>query len=377
MYASVGMGVTRRRKRPQSRRQRGGGGENKKGNKPTGGAGGATNAAEPRPTLLNTLATLHPGGAFEAGSPRPHQISPLLSSLNAASLAALRSASKETKRYANVAVVPHGMVALLGRDELLRFGESFLAPRTKKLTVDGLQQESRGDAAALRRVLSRCRELEELHINQLGQTGCRALAATFEHTSALRVLDLRHEPLLEHGAIEIAAGLRAHPLRNLTHLLLSRTELEPRGFRSLADALVHDGAPALQVLNLHNNPHVSEDGGIGALLAAVFPHVPHLTEVHVGRMGLRDADVAAFAPVLPALPMLHVLSLRDNDLGNAGAATLTGILPRCPGLLLLDIENNMDIEGEPRHPVTPLGALVAAAARLPDCRVLFGNDWGR
>ena len=92
-------------------------------------------------------------------------------------------------------------------------------------------------------------------------------------------------------------------------------------------------------------------------------------------MGLRDEDVAAFAPVLPALPMLQVLSLRDNDLGNAGAATLTGILPRCPGLLLLDIENNMDIEGDSRHPVTPLGALVAAAARLPDCRVLFGNDW--
>lgn len=365
---------TRRQRKHRSLRQRGGGGENKKGNKPTGGAGNTKNAAAPRPTLLNTLATLHPGGAFEAGSPRPHQISPLLSSLNAPSLAALRSASREAKTYANAAVVPHGMVTLLGRDELLRFGESFVAPRTKKLTVDGLRRESRDDAAALRQVLSRCRELEELHINQLGQTGCRALAATFERMPALRVLDLRHEPLQEDGAIEIAAGLRAHPLLNLTHLLLSRTDLRPRGFRRLADALVHDGAPALQVLNLHNNPHVSDEGGIGPLLATVFPHLPHLTELHIGGMGLRDADVAAFAPVLPALPMLHVLSLRDNHLGNAGAATLTGILPRCPGLLLLDIENNMDIEGEPRHPVTPLGALVAAAARLPDCRVLFGND---
>jgi hypothetical protein len=158
-------------------------------------------------------------------------------------------------------------------------------------------------------------------------------------------------------------------------LLLSRTDLEPHGFRSLAEALLHDGAPALRVLNLHNNPQVGDDGGIGPLLARVFPHVPHLTEVHLGRMGLRDADVAAFAPVLPALPMLQVLSLRDNDLGDAGAATLTGILPRCPGLLLLDIRNNMDIEGDPHDPATPLGALVAAAARLPDCRVLFGNDW--
>jgi Ran GTPase-activating protein (RanGAP) involved in mRNA processing and transport len=164
-------------------------------------------------------------------------------------------------------------------------------------------------------------------------------------------------------------------MQHLTHLRLSRNDIQFGGCLELADALAHGAAPALRVFDLYNNPELCEEGPsrVGQALAAMFPHVPHLTELHLGSTGFTDSNVASLSAGLPLLPELTTLTLRDNLLQNAGAAALTRVLPHCVSLHLLNIENNY-IEGFEASPATPLGALVAAAAALPDCRVEFGDD---
>lgn len=193
-------------------------------------------------------------------------------------------------------------------------------------------------------------------------TSAQPLAEALACLPDLRELQLR-VPLPRSAGRELAPALAS--LTRLTCLDLSSNSLGPIGgaqdpaaslFAPLAEPL--GALPSLSVLDLSGTDlssaitlfpislsslkvlRMSEAGlnGWGAPLAAALEHLPHLTELDLGRNFLNDSDAPALAPALAGLTHLTNLNLAACVSVPRGAVTvlpsLRSLAPNLRSLVL-------------------------------------------
>ncbi|CAK0843943.1 unnamed protein product, partial [Prorocentrum cordatum] len=184
------------------------------------------------------------------------------------------------------------------------------------------------------------------------QSAARGLGQYLRGSSALRELRLeraglsgRHVDAIVEGLIfeagaeeasrcppRILAGLAPTPaagkpdrppllgaleVLNLHH----NTRLGEEGLRALRRALEGGAMPALRVLNLN---HCSLQKPGGQMLVELFPYLPQLKELILEGNGLGDKCVHDIAEAMSSesLPRLTTLTLGSNRVGNEGARAL-------------------------------------------------------
>ncbi len=133
------------------------------------------------------------------------------------------------------------------------------------------------------------------------------------HLRRLRVLNLNHHPVGDHGAAALAAGDAC--LTGLHTLRLRECGLETHAVRALASA---HAWTHLRWVELSNNPL---GPGAGEALA-MAPWLLGLRELDLEYCDLGNAGVAAFA-ARAELPSIERLNLGENALGPRGVAALT------------------------------------------------------
>lgn len=219
--------------------------------------------------------------------------------------------------------------------------------------------------AVLSPALARLTLLQQLVVTEQliarrAATSAQPLAEALTCLPDLRELQLR-VPLPRSAGRELAPALAS--LTRLTCLDLSSNSLGPTGgaqdpaaslFAPLAEPL--GALPSLSVLDLSGTDlgsaitlfpislsslkvlRMSEAGlnGWGAPLAAALEHLPHLTELDLGRNFLNDSDAPALAPALAGLTHLTNLNLAACVSVPRGAVTvLPSLRSLAPTLRLL------------------------------------------
>jgi len=144
-----------------------------------------------------------------------------------------------------------------------------------------------------------------------------ALAAC-PHLTGLRSLDLFTDSLddADTAAAAIQAILESSNLRNLEHLFLSRTTINPAEEYVVELNLEEVSFPRLKSLEMANNSLY----GSAALIAAA--NLPNLEELNLSGNG-NDGTVAAAIADNPALTNLRSLGLGMNHIGTPGVIALS------------------------------------------------------
>jgi hypothetical protein len=176
----------------------------------------------------------------------------------------------------------------------------------------------------------------DLSYADLGEPEMHMLAAAMQCPSwRVTSLDLSGNPEIGTLGFEaLAVALLSAPAATLTELHLDNTRLKDSNFAFLAEALAEAPALAgLRVLNLFDNLLTPANA---AQLAGSMLHLAHLHTCLLGRNGIGDEGLAAFAALLvdPGRRVpLAVLDVEDNDITDLGFAHFFRTLaagPPCP-----------------------------------------------
>jgi len=150
----------------------------------------------------------------------------------------------------------------------------------------------------------------------------------------LETLVLYKNELGDEGMLALLGGLDGCALPCLHTLNLCKNNVGVPGAATIARALRRGALPSLKKLDLGGNK--LGDKGLGVLAPPLRVHL-HIARLHVGDNGIGDRGLAALlsAPtnygILPVLPSLLQLWLSDNELSDAGCATLASAL--CAGAM--------------------------------------------
>ncbi|XP_063171126.1 MHC class II transactivator [Candoia aspera] len=152
---------------------------------------------------------------------------------------------------------------------------------------------------------------------------------------------------------EMAEG--GHLIPAIAGLLKLEFSLGPscglEGFQKLAESLV--AFPALQHLDL-DSPDENEIGDDGMKsLSGILPRLASLETLNLSRNKITDLGAEPLARALPSLLLLKTLSLYKNNIGDAGAGRFAEMLPQMSALRVLDLHCNK--------------ISAAGAQRLTDC----------
>jgi len=187
-----------------------------------------------------------------------------------------------------------------------------------------LASSALGDAAALRfaQQLTGKRLLKVLGLVDVGLTDAAVGPLLVSLPAGLRTLELREDRLSLEGIPQ-----EARMPVNLEKLALQGNRVTDRGATQLAGML----PASLEVLLLDNN--AIGDGGVQALFASL-PANLQILELVGNRIALEAMQEHTRMPV-----NMVQLNLRNNRIGDRGAAWLAGKLP--PGLTTLLLDNNL------------------------------------
>jgi len=143
-------------------------------------------------------------------------------------------------------------------------------------------------------------EALSLFHNQIGNTGCMALAAALAKEGAaprLKQLDLRSNKIGDEGCDALAAALgKEGAAPRLDHLSLGDNEIGDEGCKALAAALGKEGAaPRLEYLGLRENK--IGDEGCDALAAALKEGAAPSLKARDATLATRPSPVQCSSPL--------------------------------------------------------------------------------
>ena len=202
---------------------------------------------------------------------------------------------------------------------------------------------------ALAEALSSNRALQALNIpfTGVGDRACAALARALRQGSALATLDLAGNSISADGAIELAAALAQAPA--LTSVSLSANPIGPRGAAAIASAL-----PGSSVTTLGLNGCKVGASPCGRLAAALAgSSVEH---IDLGANEIGDQGAWELAWRLPECSALRTMRLAVNEIEEDGASELLSGLaanllnaPPTAGIVALDLRGNRIPERSHTH----------------------------
>jgi Ran GTPase-activating protein (RanGAP) involved in mRNA processing and transport len=167
--------------------------------------------------------------------------------------------------------------------------------------------------------MNRALKVLNLHLNQIGDEGAKALAKALERNQTLRELDLESNQIGDEGALALAEALAKN--QTLTMLNLAHNKIGVEGAQALAEALKRN--QKLTILHLKDNR--IGDGGAQALAKALETNQT-LTEMALTGCQIGDAGAQALAKALETNQTLTWLHLSRNQIGNEGAEALAKAL---------------------------------------------------
>lgn len=202
---------------------------------------------------------------------------------------------------------------LLGDEGAARLAEALLGPRARRLT-----------AVALRS-------------NAIGPQGCLAVCQALVQCPTLRRLDFSHNPLGRDGGLMVVELLQGSP--NLSELFLQDTESDIDVIVAVATTLLAGGL-RLKVCNVENPRILTLQEDHTVHLGRMLRVNTYLSEVHLGKLRMRDEGVRQLVSFLLENKTLRTLSLRCNEIGADGAKHLGVLLATDCQLSQLDLSSN-------------------------------------
>ena len=165
--------------------------------------------------------------------------------------------------------------------------------------------------------------------------------------SALRRLDLSHNPLGTRGLNAIGTAISLPAANVLRSLKLTDVKLDAVGARALASGL--SANRGLRVLSMGNNP-LRPSGAVQLARAIVTNTTAKkgagITALDLSYSGMGDGPVAVLARGLKAGASLRRLDLSHNKIQTAGAAGLAAMMAVHTGLQMLVLDHNPGIAFE-------------------------------
>ena len=175
--------------------------------------------------------------------------------------------------------------------------------------------------------LKHCTNLQtlDLHSNNMGNDGAKALADCLKHHNNLQTLYLYSNNIGNDGAKALADCLKHHT--NLQTLSLSSNNIGSVGAKALADCLKHH--TNLQKLYLYSN-NIGSDGA--KALADCLKHHTNLQILYLYSNNIGSDGAKALADCLKHHTNLKVVYLDSNNIGSDGAKALADCLVHCTNL---------------------------------------------
>jgi Ran GTPase-activating protein (RanGAP) involved in mRNA processing and transport len=249
---------------------------------------------------------------------------------------------------------PEAFGALLrapdARLQELAIGHNSLGPRGCSLILSGLAENrslrildlsgnglNASAAGTLALALgSRHSVLETLILrdNDLGPSGCAAIASAFANNVTLRSLDLSGNGIGDEGlsALSLLPGAFTH----LTDFRLARSGLTKAALPVLAACLAVSGA--IRVLDLQQNSVAS---GVTALATVLGQgRLPNLERLDLTSCRIGDDDALALCEAISGHSSLRLLRFRDNFLGPGGGDRCAAALMGSSSLHICDFRSN-------------------------------------
>merc|ERR1719198_2567119 len=150
-------------------------------------------------------------------------------------------------------------------------------------------------------------------------------------------LDISQNPLGRVGGLMLVEFLQSS--EQLLELFLGDTEIDIDVLVALSSVLLTN-IPKLKVLNIEN-PRIQtlqEDHTVH--LGRMLRVDTHLSEIYLGKFGMRDDGVRQLVSFLLENKTLRVLDLRCNELGAEGARHLANLLRMDCQLVQLNLSSN-------------------------------------
>ena len=178
----------------------------------------------------------------------------------------------------------------------------------------------------------RCTDVEKLHLqcNQIGDTGCQALAQFLKQCPKLSVLHLENNQISDKGARYLGEGLT--DCSKLTEVHLDHNRISNEGVGVLAESL----APCEMIRLEHN-----EIGNEGAKsFANSLKWCYQLSKLHLDHNQIGDEGARGLGDGLKQCSSLFWLRLDHNEISDEGAKGLAEGLKYCGRLSRLHLEHN-------------------------------------
>jgi Ran GTPase-activating protein (RanGAP) involved in mRNA processing and transport len=222
--------------------------------------------------------------------------------------------------------------------------------------TDDFREDAPGDAGAVPLVrawqMGMCPRLRTLDFdgNGLTHVTCEALAQAMLHEGLplLEVLDIRwNVGVGNEGVRALAEAWERGDCPGLRELNLSHTGITAKGCAILADCGGRGGLPRLETLDLSENK-IGDQGVIGLTAAWRAGGAPDLRGLNMSEIEMTDEGFEALVKALQdgLLPSLEVLELAKNYGTVRGREALGRALQACPRPRLMKLNiNEIDLEG--------------------------------
>ena len=185
-------------------------------------------------------------------------------------------------------------------------------------------------AQRLAEVLVHSQSLVKLVLSENGITDVGMEAIAGKLPSSLQILDISHNLIGDVGAKSLASALAMLP--GLKQLYVSANHFTEQGFAALASQL-----PLCQEMSTFRAAKMGLGDGLQAL-STVLPRCPNLQSLGLNENQMGSATASVLASALT--PFIEELLLDDNVIGDAGIRAIAVRLRDCPHLHLLSLNEN-------------------------------------
>ena len=240
---------------------------------------------------------------------------------------ALRLPSLRHLSLHNVGASPDAVRAL---DELL--GDN--AANLTGLRLKNNMSDDEG-ALSIARIVSRAQGLEEFKMasSRVKEAGCVALCKALSGCASLKSLDLSDNPFCDEASPAVSECIRGKT--GMRVFALNDMNLGDDGAAAVVKAL-SASADTLEVLELGGNELTKRTAKL--LTAAIFANAAHLKTLVLADNELKDAGAIAIAGLLPK--SLEVLDMTTCEIGKDGAVAIAQAAKELPRLVCVKLDGN-------------------------------------